>query len=111
MLSDLDPKKHAKEFVSSRKRVKDAHQLGFFHNGVVEQSPNEKHLSIYFMLRIWFNAPYQKDLNIKKNISKTRRGIDLIRKVQSKLPINVLLTISNSVIRPHLDYGHIVYAY
>ena len=92
--------------------MKDAHQLVFFNNAVVEQSPSQEHLSIYFMFRIYFNASYQKDLNahFEKNINKTRRGIGLIRKAQSKLPINVLLTNYTSAIRTHLDYGHMVYA-
>ena len=37
------------------------------------------------------------------------KGIDLLRKLQSLLPLTSLLTIYKSFIRPHLDYGDVVY--
>ena len=40
---------------------------------------------------------------------KANRGIGVIKKLQSKLPKNALLTIYKSFIRPHLDYGDIVF--
>ena len=40
---------------------------------------------------------------------KANRGIGIIKKLQSKLPKNALLTIYKSFIRPHLDYGDIVF--
>ena len=51
------------------------------------------------------------DLNthIKEKISKANRGVGIIKKLQSKLPRNVLLTIYKSFIRSYLDYGDIVY--
>ena len=37
------------------------------------------------------------------------KGIGLLRKLQSILPRTSLLTIYKLFIRPHLDYGDIVY--
>ena len=37
------------------------------------------------------------------------KGIRLLRKLQSILPRTSLLTIYKSFIRPHLDYGDVVY--
>ena len=37
------------------------------------------------------------------------KGIGLLRKLQSILPRTSLLTIYKSFIRPHLDYGDVVY--
>ena len=37
------------------------------------------------------------------------KGISLLRKLQSILPRTSLLTIYKSFIRPHLDYGDVVY--
>ena len=98
-----DPKKQAQEVIFSRKRVKDCHPSVFFNDTIVERSTNQKHLGIHLDEKLDFNA------HIKEKISKVYRGIGIIKKLQSKLPRNALLTIYKSFIRPHLDYGDIVY--
>ena len=99
-----DPKKQA-QAIFSRKRMKDCHPSVFFSDTIVESSTSQKHLGIYIHLygKLDFNA------HIKEKISKAYRGIGIIKKLQSKLPRNVLLTIYKSFIRPHLDYGEIVF--
>ena len=97
-----DPKKQAQEVIFSRKRVKDCHPSVFFNDTIVERS-SQKHLGIHLDEKLDFNA------HIKKKICKAYRGIGIIKKLQSKLPRNVLLTIYKSFIRPHLDYGEIVF--
>ena len=42
-------------------------------------------------------------------MKKAIKGIGLLRKLQSILPGTSLLTIYKSFIRPHLDYGDVVY--
>ena len=98
-----DPKEQAQEVIFSRKRVKDCHPLVFFNDAVKEQSTNQKHLVIHLDEKLDFNA------HIKEKISKANRGIGIIKKLQSKLPRNALLTIYKSFIRPHLDYGDTIY--
>ena len=44
--------------------------------------------------------------NVLNNVSKT---IGLLRKLQKILPRPLLITIYKSFIRPHLDYGDIIY--
>ena len=65
--------------------------------------PSQKHLGIHLDEKLDFNV------HIKEKISKANRGIGIIKKLQNKLPRNVLLTIYKSFIRPHLDYGDIAY--
>ena len=98
-----DPKKQVQEIIFSRKRVKDAHPSAFFNNAIVERSASQKHLGIYLDEKLDFNA------HIKEKINKAHRGIGLIRKLQSRLPRNPLITIYKSFIRLHLDYGDILY--
>ena len=45
--------------------------------------------------------------HVNENIKKAMKGI--LRKLQSILPRTCLLTIYKSFIRPHLDYGDVVY--
>ena len=42
-------------------------------------------------------------------MSKAYKGIAALRKLQNIIPRNSLLTIYKSFIRPHLDYGDIIY--
>ena len=63
---------------------------------------SQKHLGTHLGEKLDFNA------RIKDKISKAYRGIGIIKKLQSKLPRNALLTIYKSFIRPHLDYVDIV---
>ena len=46
---------------------------------------------------------------MKEKISKACKGIGVIRKLHYVLPRHSLLTIYKSFIRPHLDYGDIIY--
>ena len=46
---------------------------------------------------------------IKEKVTNSNKGIAVIKKLQTKLPWNALLTIYKSFIRPHLDYAGIIY--
>ena len=48
-------------------------------------------------------------LILQKKIGKASEGIGVIKKLFKSLPRNALLTIYKSLVRPHLDYGDIVY--
>ena len=91
-----DPKKQAQEVIFSRKRVKDCHPSVFFNDTIVERSTSQKHLGIHLDEKLDFNA------HMKEKISKACRDIGIIKKLQSKLHRNALLTIYKSFIRPHL---------
>ena len=45
----------------------------------------------------------------QKEIGKASKVIGVIKKLFKSLPRNALLTIYKSFVRPHLDYGDIVY--
>ena len=62
----------------------------------MERSTSQKHLGIHLDEKLDFNA------HIKEKISKACRDIGIIKKLQSKLHRNALLTIYKSLIRPHL---------
>ena len=42
-------------------------------------------------------------------LNKVNKTIEFLRKLQNILPRSALLTIYKSFIRPHLDYGDIIY--
>ena len=59
-----------------------------------------------------WDVPWQKtkfSSTYQKETSKANRGIGVIRKLRHILPIHSLITIYKSFVRPHLDYGDIIY--
>ena len=47
--------------------------------------------------------------HLKSTVSKVNKTIELLRKLHNTLPSLPLFTIYKSFIRPHLDYGDIIY--
>ena len=63
----------------------------------------QKHLGIHLDEKLNFNH------HVKEKITKTNKGIGVIKKLSNTLPRDALLTIYKSFVRPHLDYGDIIY--
>ena len=74
-----------------------------FNNNNVSQASSQKHLGLTLDNRLTFDKHLT---NVSNKISKT---IGLLRKSQNILPRPALLTIYKCFIRPHLDYGDIIY--
>ena len=64
---------------------------------------NQKHLGIILDKKLAF------DQHLVGKISKANRSIGLINRLREFLPRSSLITIYKAYIRPHLDYGDIVY--
>ena len=65
--------------------------------------PHQKHLGIVLNSKLNFNA------YIDQKIKKCNKIIGVIRRLSITLPRNALLTIYKSFVRPHLNYGGILY--
>ena len=87
----------------SLKTKKLFHPTVLFNNIPVQCSTVQKYLGVYLDEKLNFNT------HITGKISKVSKGIGVIKKLFKSLPRNALLTIYKSFIRPHLDYGDIVY--
>ena len=98
-----DTSKQAQEVISSRKVKVTAHpQLGF-NNNSIHETETQKHLGMLLHFKLNFQENFGNMLN------KFNRTIRLPRKLQNTLPRPSLLIIYKSFIRPHLDYGDIIY--
>ena len=98
-----DPNKQATEVVFSRKNVPINHPLLYF-NGVPIASTNEqKHLGLILDKKLTFRS------HLGEKIQKANKGIGLIKRLHPYVPRKSLLNIYKSFIRPHLDYGDIIY--
>ena len=74
-----------------------------FNNIPVQHSTFQKHLGVYLDEKLSLNT-YSTE-----KIGKASKGIGVIKKLFKSLPRNALLIIYKSFVRPHLDYGDIVY--
>ena len=90
----------AQEVVFSRKSQKVTNSTVYF---PVTRSSSQKHLGIYLDEKLNFIH------HIKEKNSKASKGVSVINKMNNTLPRKALLTLYKSFVRPHLDYGDIIY--
>ena len=93
----------AQEAIFSRKLNKSNHSSLNFNNTVVIQSTTHKYLGMILDTKLDFQE-YLKD-----KLCKINKTIGLLRTLQKMLIRPPLLTIYKPFIRPHLDYGDIIY--
>ena len=97
------PDKQAQEVIFSRKINKIDHPPLYFNQNFVKSSSPHKHLGMVLDTRLDFN------LHLKNVQNKVNKTIGLLCKLKNTLPRTSLITIFKSFIRPHLDYGDIIY--
>ena len=98
-----DLNKQAQEVVFSRKLNKASQPQITFDNAPVFCANWQKHLGMYLDESLNFNY------HIREKMSKAMKGIGIIKKLSKVLPRHSLVTIYKSFVRPHLDYGDIIY--
>lgn len=103
MAFNPDPNKQATEVIFSRKIESVNHPDLYFNNLAVTSAPVQKHLGLFLDKKLTFNH------HLKGKIAKANKGIGIIKRMYSYLPRKSLLTIYKSFVRPHLDYGDIIY--
>ena len=74
-----------------------------FNNNTVTHSVTQKHLGMLLDTKLDFQG------HLKSIFNKVKKRIALLRKLRTTLPRLPLLTIYKSIIRPHLDYGDVIY--
>ena len=84
------------------KPVKSLWILLFFNNNIVIQAITQNHMFL------GTNLDFQE--HFKGIFSNVDKLIGLLRTLYHILPRPRLLTICKSFIRPHLDYGNVIYA-
>ena len=79
------------------------HATVYFNNDPVIRENFQKHLGLFLDSILNFSG------HINEKIKKATKGINVIRKMNLSLPRSSLLTIYKSFVRPHLDYGDVIY--
>ena len=98
-----DPQKQAVELTVSRKKIEIDHPTILFNNIPVKKVSEHKHLGIILDSKLSFSA------HIKSAISKSRKGIGLLKYLSKYLPRHTLNELYKLYVRPHLDYGDVIY--
>ena len=98
-----DPNKQAQEIIFSRKKTASLHPVVYFDNKPVKSSQIHKHLGMI----LDSNLSYEH--HIKSILNKVNKTIGPLRKFQLILLRHSLITIYKTFIRPHLDYGDVIY--
>ena len=98
-----DPQKQAVELLLSKKRHEIDHPVILFNNIPVKKVNEHKHLGIILDSKLSFSA------HMKAAISKTRKGIGLLKYLSKYLPRHTLNELYKLHVRPHLDYGDVIY--
>ena len=98
-----DPQKQAVELIFSRKRIEIDHPVVSFNDIPVKQVKEDKHLGIVLDSKLSFSA------HIKSPISKTRKGIGLLKYLSKYLPRHTLNELYKLYVRLHLDYRDVIY--
>ena len=87
----------------SRKRIKANHPVLFFNGNNLVQTDIQKHLGMLL------DAKLSLLNHFKTVFEKTNEKVGLLRKLQLVLARSSLLIIYKLLVRPHLDYGNIIY--
>ena len=103
MSFNLDRSKQAQEIIFSRKTKKICHLSLRFNSSIVSQSPYQMQLGMFLDARFTFEE------HLKVITTKVNKTIGLLRKLRKTLPRPVLMTMCKAFVRPHLDYGDIIY--
>ena len=98
-----NPSKQAQEVIFSRKIKKLSHPSLVFNSNNVLQTSSQKHLGVTLDVKLTF------DEHLNNVLNKVNKAIGLLRKLQNLLSRSTLITIYKAFVRPHLDYGDILF--
>ena len=74
-----------------------------FNNNNVSQFNSQKHLGVILDGQLTFQQ------HLKGVFIKTNKTIGLLRELSKLLPMQTLIPIYKAFVRPHLDYGDVLY--
>ena len=98
-----DPTKQAEQVTFSSKSIRAVHPPIYFNNSAVVTVPHHKHIGLVLDESLTFAE------HIKEAVIKARRGIGIIRFMARYVHRDVLDQMYKLYVRPHLDYGDIIY--
>ena len=103
MAFNPDPTKQAVEVLFSKKKNEVYHPPLYFNGAVIIRVDSHKHLGLTLDSKLTF-------LNhVNEKIKATTKTVGILRYFRKYLPLNTLDQIYKMFIRPHFDYGDVIY--
>ena len=101
----LKTKKKAlmQEVLFSRKYSNINHPIIYFNNVQIQRANPKKYFGIILGEKLNFKC------HIDKVLTKTSKGVAVTKRLRNFLPRKLVITIYKAIIKPHLDYGGILY--
>ena len=96
----LDPRKQAVELIFSKKKSKLNHPMILFNVSPISIVDQHKDLDIILDSKLSFSA----------HIRAARKTIGMVKFISKYLPRNTLNELHKFYVRPHLDYGDVIYS-
>ena len=103
MAFNPEPSKQAIEVLFSHKTNSVVHPPLFFNGSLVSKSDTHKHLGILFDSKLSFSY------HIVEKIKKAKKIVFILRFLSQSLPLDTLNQMYKMFVRPHLDYGDIIF--
>ena len=94
-----DPTKQAEQVIFSFKSIKAVRLPIYFSNSAVVTVPHHKHIGLVL----------DESLTFAETVIKARRGVGIIRFMARYVHRDVLDQMYKLYVRPHLDYGDVIY--
>ena len=98
-----DPTKQAIQVIFSQKKIKPNHPPLYFNESLVTIREEQKHIGMILDSNLNFHN------HVREKITSARRGIGVIRYLSKYVTRDVLDQMYKLYVRPHLDYGDIIY--
>ena len=98
-----DITQQAQEIIFSRKKNNTCHPSLYFNNTWIQRKSVQKQLGLFLDEKLSFLE------HINEKIKKETVGVNRMRKLNLLSPPSSLLKVCKCFIRPHLDYGDVVY--
>ena len=103
MSFNSDPSKQAQDVIFSRKSKRPTHPSLVFNSNNICQSFSQKHPGVILDFKLKFED------HLNNALAKVNKAVCLLHKLRNFSPRITLVTIYKVFIRPHLDYGDVLY--
>ena len=98
-----DLSEQAKEITFYKKSCNTQLPALIFNNNILSPSDSHKHIGMILDSKLNFKC------HLSEKISKANKGIGIIKRLYNFLPRATLVNIYKTFVRPHLDYGDVIY--
>ena len=103
MLFNPDITKQVQKIIFSRNKNDTSHPSLYFNKTRIQRQSVQKNLGLFLVEK------FSSSGHIDEKLKKATVRVNLMHKLDLLLPRSSLLTVCKCFVRPHLDYGDVIY--